>query len=206
MKQNNYDNAINKDEVNLLSNTDINLTATINNCIKLLTKIDSNFSLNNYEFVDMDGNSYSNVETNEIQTTGYITAIYKIGEFKTNCGYIFTIENNFITGVYDSDNKLAKKYILENKDYNFYNISSSDFLNCIIDGNYYNKTIDELKDDAINKVKIKYINNEIKIIDYHVEFYLNVQEAKKYVKINVGINLNNDADNVITDSIYTEIE
>lgn len=82
-----------------------------------LNKIDENFDIDNYEIRERNGCVLKNVDTGEETIIKYIDYQLKIGDFYTNAGYTFEIENDLVSNIYNNNIEKTKKIALQCNNY-----------------------------------------------------------------------------------------
>lgn len=169
-------NTILKKNINILQNNNKNIKfEKLEDIIQLIKKYDLDFKEEEYNISRTSGITTVDVTNNCIESEQEIVSFQlKIGEFRTNAGYVAIIKNGIIEEIYDNTTSL--------KDIQ---LSKTDF---IIDSKVKSK-IDIYKKASEYETMMKSRKNGLKntITDQNVSFYYDVKLNKKYMMIDTRI-------------------
>lgn len=150
----------------VISSNDVN---AIYNVIK---ETYPDFDENNY--IITRGNSQSiNVTNEQVSETEYINLMLKIGEFETESGFTVRAEDGIVEAIYDNTIDFKKEAMLTKQ-------KAPMMANCT------ETELQELKDEAIQKILSAYNNNvSINTDDVTYKYFYDIETEKKYVEFSI---------------------
>lgn len=180
-------------KINLLDE-EIEITDSTNDfIISKIKEVDKKFDPNNYE-IKRNTATIQDSNNNIKEEIEFAIARLKIGDFYTNAGYIFEIENDKVIGIYDNNIDLEKQYdALENIE-QFKQVDSK------VDVASYRMMTE-------NEINETLINNEEKQVEEYKYFY-DIKTGKKYIKFDVKsvIESEDGTEYIGVDTISQEIQ
>lgn len=150
----------------VISSNDVN---AIYNVIK---ETYPDFDENNY--IITRGNSQSiNVTNEQVSETEYINLMLKVGEFETESGFTVRAEDGIVEAIYDNTIDFKKEAMLTKQ-------KAPMMANCT------ETELQELKDEAIQKILSAYNNNvSINTDDVTYKYFYDIETEKKYVEFSI---------------------
>lgn len=150
----------------VISSNDVN---AIYNVIK---ETYPDFDENNY--IITRGNSQSiNVTNEQVSETEYINLMLKVGEFETESGFTVRAEDGIVEAIYDNTIDFNKEAMLTKQ-------KAPMMANCT------ETELQELKDEAIQKILSAYNNNvSINTDDVTYKYFYDIETEKKYVEFSI---------------------
>ena len=150
----------------VISSNDVN---AIYNVIK---ETYPDFDENNY--IITRGNSQSiNVTNEQVSETEYINLMLKVGEFETESGFTVRAEDGIVEAIYDNTIDFKKEAMLTKQ-------KAPMMANCT------ETELQELKDEAIQKILSAYNNNvSINTDDVNYKYFYDIETEKKYVEFSI---------------------
>ena len=127
---------------------------------------------NNY--IITRGNSQSiNVTNEQVSETEYINLMLKVGEFETESGFTVRAEDGIVEAIYDNTIDFKKEAMLTKQ-------KAPMMANCT------ETELQELKDEAIQKILSAYNNNvSINTDDVTYKYFYDIETEKKYVEFSI---------------------
>ena len=150
----------------VISSNDVN---AIYNVIK---ETYPDFDENNY--IITRGNSQSiNVTNEQVSETEYINLMLKVGEFETESRFTVRAEDGIVEAIYDNTIDFKKEAMLTKQ-------KAPMMANCT------ETELQELKDEAIQKILSAYNNNvSINTDDVTYKYFYDIETEKKYVEFSI---------------------